>query len=289
MIEARATTVEVAAGEGVRPDVTKIQPAFLFSCERSGSTLLRWLLDAHSEIASPGELRLGRLAFDLYVTLSRTVTVSEADSKKRVTATLREVRRVIDPIMERYARSRGKRIWCEKTPENLLFLEGLPNAYPDARYLCLYRNCLDVVASCLESSRDGFMPELAEYARRHPENHVEAMAESWAEKTATLLAFERRNSSLCHRVRYEDLVQSPKEELRAVFSHLGCAYEPAVLEGAFSKSHDAGGGDARIHSTRSVESDRVGGGRDVPVERLSSELRARIDTLSRQLGYDELS
>ena len=42
------------------------RPAFILSTERSGSTLLRWLLDAHPEIVSPGEILLARLGFDLY-------------------------------------------------------------------------------------------------------------------------------------------------------------------------------------------------------------------------------
>lgn len=265
-----------------------LQPAFVLSCERSGSTLLRWLLDSHSEVASPGELRLGRLAYDLYVTLSRTVSACEDDRRAEVRETLREVRAVLDGILGRYARARGKRVWCEKSPENLRYLEALANAYPDGRYVCLYRGCLDVVHSCLEASRDGFMDELSDYARRYPNNSVEAMVESWADKTSALLRFEFRNPELCRRVRYEDLVRTPESELRPIFELFGCSWEPEVLTRAFAERHDHGGGDMRIRQTASIETSRIGRGRHVPVERISAGLRRRVDSLSRKLGYPEL-
>jgi len=282
VIWARSRSVSDTSGASDLPVAAAVQPAFVLSGERAGSTLLRWLLDAHPEVASPGELRLGRLAYDLYVTLSRTSTVNEED---RVQATLREVRGALDRILTPYARARGRRVWCEKTPENLLYLEALANAYPDARYVCLHRDWRDVVNSCLEISREGFMDELAAYARRRPDNLVEAMAESWADKTTKLLEFEHRNPSLCRRVRYEDLVRNPGEVLPDVFEFLGVARESDVVGRAFSMVHDGGGGDFKIHATSGVGVDRIGAGANVRMERLSTSLRARVSSLSRRLGY----
>lgn len=280
-----AAVSDASAAEPARAPASR--PAFVLSCERSGSTLLRWLLDSHVDIASPGELRLGRLAYDLYVTLSRTVTL-DVPEEERVQATLREVREMIDGILSRYARARGKTVWCEKSPDNLAYLEALANAYPDARYVCLYRSCLDVVHSCLEVSREDFMPELAPYARRHPDNPVEAMAESWADKTAMLLAFEIRNPDIARRVRYEDLVCEPEREIGAVFEHLGCAPTPDASMRAFAQSHDAGGGDPRIHETEAVDASRIGRGAAVDVERISPSLRVRVNALSRKLGFEAI-
>ncbi len=286
MIVARGST----SGEGAaRTAGAVVQAAFVLSCERSGSTLLRWLLDTHPDVASPGELRLGRLAFDLYVTLSRTVLVDRPnDDPRRVRDTLREVRRTLDGILGRYAQLRGKRVWCEKSPENVGYLDALANAYPDGRYVCLYRDPRDVVHSCLEASRDGFMAELAEYARREPDQPVQAMTRSWADKTHRILAFERRNPGLSRRLRYEDLVRSPEDHLQALFSFLGVPKVPGIAERAFRERHDAGGGDRRIRRTSRVEASRVGRGRDLPMDRIEPALRARVNSLARSLGYDEI-
>lgn len=286
MIVARGS----AAGEGAsRTKRPAVQAAFVLSCERSGSTLLRWLLDTHPDVASPGELRLGRLAFDLYVTLSRTVLVDRPDGDPtRVRDTLREVRHTLDGILGRYARSRGKRVWCEKSPENVAYLDALANAYPDGRYVCLYRDPRDVVHSCLDVGRDGFMPELAGYARREPDHPVQAMTRSWADKTHRILAFERRNPGLSHRLRYEDLVRSPHDRLEALFSFLGVPNVTGLAERAFRERHDAGGGDRRIHRTSRVEASRIGRGRDLPMDRIEPALRVRVNSLARSLGYDEI-
>lgn len=267
------------------------RPAFILSTERSGSTLLRWLLDAHPEIASPGEILLGRLCFDLFITLSRTA-VATLDLQDRIAAnraTLPRVRAVVDGIMTEYAHARGKKVWCDKTPQNLAHLTVLVETFPDARYVCLYRDGLDVAYSCLAVSRDGFMAELSEYVRRSPHDLVGAMLDSWCDKTELLLKMQQRHPGLCHRVRYEDLVARPGEVLQPLCAFLGVAWDPTLLERAFTMRHDDGGGDQRIKHTQRVERDRAGRGRELDTRRLTEQQRARVNSLLRNLGYEELA
>jgi protein-tyrosine sulfotransferase len=266
------------------------RPAFILSTERSGSTLLRWLLDTHPEIVSPGEILLGRLCFDLFVTLSRTVIATEdiADRVAMNRATLAQVRPIVDGIMTRYARARGARMWCDKTPQNLQHLPLLVDTYPDARYVCLYRDGLDVAHSCLEISREGFMVELLEYVRRSPHDLVAAMLDSWCDKTELLLKMELHHRQVCHRVRYEDLVARPGEVLPPLLEVLGVAPDPSLAERAFSAHHDGGGGDSLIRDTQRIERGRVGRGRTLDTDRLTETQRARADSLLRALGYAEL-
>jgi len=267
------------------------RPAFILSTERSGSTLLRWLLDAHPEIASPGEILLARLCLDLYFTISRTVvaTLDPPDRLAMNQATIARVRGIVDGIMTTYARARGKKLWCDKTPHNLAHLSVLVDTFPDARYVCLYRDGLDVAQSCLAISRDGFMAELAEYVRRSPHDLLGAMLDSWCDKTELLLKMQQRHPELCHRVRYEDLVACPEKVLPPVLSFLGVAGDPAMLERAFTMRHDDGGGDLLIKSTSRVERDRVGRGRTLDTGRLTPAQRTRADSLLRNLGYEEIA
>jgi hypothetical protein len=137
---------------------------FILSCERSGSTLLRHLLDTHPEICSPGELATGALAQSLLLTISRTTALTQPaleTARARRDFAAAETRRMIAEIMDRYAREKGKRYWCDKTPANSSWLDALDLVFPDARYLCLYRNSLDVARSCLAASQGGFMWEMA--------------------------------------------------------------------------------------------------------------------------------
>lgn len=268
-----------------------VRPAFILSTERSGSTLLRWLVDAHPEIASPGEILLGRLCFDLFITLSRTVIAATGPDERIAAnrATLVRVREIVNGIMAEYAAARGARVWCDKTPHNLAYLTVLVETYPDARYVCLYRDGLDVARSCLEASRDGFMAELVEYVRRSPHDLVGAMLDSWCDKTELLLKMELHHPRLCHRVRYEDLVARPADVLPPLFAFLGVAWDPGVLERAFTMAHDAGGGDPLIHDTQRIERDRVGHGRELDLSRITASQRTRVESLLRKLGYASLA
>jgi hypothetical protein len=235
-------------------------PLFVLSCERSGSTLLRYILDTHPEICCPGELAIGRLVRTLRHTVTRTLALTACDDGPgRDRAAQNEVRGIVDSLLCRFAAERGKQIWCDKTPDNLLHLDHIDWAFPNARYLCLYRQGKDVIQSCLESSRDGFMTELASYVQKRPDNLVAAMLENWIDKTERLIAFEAGNER-CLRLRYEDLVTDSVATLNSVFGFLELSWDPSLLDEVFATPHDPGGGDANIRSSDRINQDRIGRG-----------------------------
>jgi hypothetical protein len=261
-------------------------PVFILSCERSGSTLLRYIMDTHPRVCSPAHLHLGQLCRSLYTTayysIGQTAEAPDEAARERLVAA--EVRRVVDDLMGRYASAKGKQVWCEKTTENLQYLRFLGEVFPDARFLCLYRNCMDVAHSSIECSRLGFMPELAPYVQRSPGNVVAAMVESWVEKTSRLLEFELAHASRCFRIKYESLVLHPSETLRAVFGALGLDWDESMLGAVFSTEHDQGSGDRKILFTKKINTDSIGRGStlsraDVPAESLDkmNELLARLE------------
>src|SRR3712207_1916359 len=66
---ARATGVQVVRRNGRpavrRPPERLIQPVFVLSSARSGSTLLRMILNSHSEVYAPHELHLSLLKVEM--------------------------------------------------------------------------------------------------------------------------------------------------------------------------------------------------------------------------------
>src|SRR5690606_32881741 len=121
-----------------------------------------------------------------------------------------------------------KRFWCEKTTLNVDYLKTLSELFPKARYLCLYRNCMDVVQSCLKFNPLGFMPELVPYVRRDPENLVAAMAENWLARNETISAFEAAHPDRCFRIHYESLAGDPEAVLPPLFEFLGVGWEEDI-------------------------------------------------------------
>lgn len=271
------------AQENQRPGAP---PVFILSCERSGSTLLRYIIDTHPQACSPAHLHLGQLCRSLYTTAYYSIgqTFDAADEATRGRLVAADVRRIVDELMGRYARAKGKQVWCEKTTENLQHLKFLGEVFPDARFVCLYRNCMDVAHSSIECSRLGFIPELAPYVQKNPGNIVAAMVESWVEKTARLLEFELAHAPQCFRLKYESLALRPSETLREMFAALGLGWDESLLDAVFSTEHDQGSGDRKILFTKRINTDSIGRGStlaraDVPAELLGrmNELLARLD------------
>jgi hypothetical protein len=79
-------------------------PVFVLSCERSGSTLLRYIIDTHPQVCSPAHLHLGQLCASLYTTIlfsiGQTMEVTDETMRERLVAV--ETRRIVDELMDRY-------------------------------------------------------------------------------------------------------------------------------------------------------------------------------------------
>ncbi|MCA1615986.1 MAG: sulfotransferase, partial [Acidobacteria bacterium] len=74
-------------------------PFFILSTPRSGSTLMRYIVDTHPEVACPSELNLGVLCDDLYMVVALTLGQTLPDppgSAANERAVLAEVRRIVD-------------------------------------------------------------------------------------------------------------------------------------------------------------------------------------------------
>jgi len=267
-----------------------LPPIFILSGPRRGSTLLRYILDTHSQIASPGEIKLGMLVrhLEAAVRFTRGEPAHLLPLDERPDWSLAEARALADRIMGAYAAQKGKLTWCEKSIDDVHHLDVLQQVFPEARFICLHRDCLDVVQSCLDCGRNGFMEELAPYAARQPENLVAAMTTAWVEHTAVVLDFEQAHPGSCHRVRYEDLVAAPEECLRPLLAFVGVEWEEGLLAAVFTAHHDQGGGDPKIRFAQRIEASRVGGGQRVNVASIPPAARRAADELSARLGYPPL-
>ena len=262
-------------------------PVFVLSHERSGSTLLRYIIDTHPEICSPAHLHLGQLCVSLYTSILFSIgqTMDVTDEAMRERLVISETRRIIDELMDHYVRAKDKRMWCEKTTDNLRYLKLLHEVFPDARYVCLYRNCMDVVHSSIECSRLGFLPELAPYVQKRPENIVAAMVESWVEKTTTLLEFELAHTSQCFRVTYEHLVAQPSQTLALMFASFGLEWDERLLNDVFSTQHDQGSGDQKILFTKKVNTGSIGRGSTISRSVIPADLLEKMNQLLVRLEY----
>ncbi|MDP1773505.1 MAG: sulfotransferase [Methylobacter sp.] len=264
-----------------------LEPIFILSCVRSGSTMLRCIIDTHPNLCSPGHLNLGPLCADLYTTTYYSLgKLPELETEvQRDQLAIKETRRVVTDLLGRYAQGKGKTNWCEKSTVNIDYLEILAKVFPQANYICLYRNCLDVAYSSIKFSPLGYMPELAPYVQKRPTNLVAAMIDNWLDKTGKLIAFEQTHAGQCIRVNYEALVKQPEQVLAKLFDFLGEPWDEDLIDRIFQVPHDQGDGDVKVWFSEKINKDSIGNGTAIPLTAIPNELMAEVDTLHRQLGY----
>lgn len=266
-------------------------PIFVVCCARSGSTLLRYILDTHPDIAAPPELHLLLTARQLAWIFEHTAKVpgtqdSEVDIKSHASARARDA---LDTIMNEYASRAGKSIWAEKSVSSVDCIDTLEAVFPDARLIYLYRRAPDVMASCAQAAQRhqgtfGFEP----YVARAPDNVVDGLADYWLDKTRRALDAEDRLANPQMRLRYEDLVRNPQAILAQLFAFLDLPLPAGMLDSIFSTPHVVGPGDSKILSTARIHADSIGHGARLALATLSAERCRDIDTLHERLGYPPL-
>ena len=264
-------------------------PIFILCAARSGSTLLRTLLDAHPEIACPPELNLCNVFEAIRLAVTAAAAGDEGgDAVERANVLSQEI---AESILSCYPKRAGKRRWCDKSLASIEQPDLIAEVFPDAQFICLFRDCADTVASIREACEWGYGNFGVEpYARTYAHNMVMAFCMYWADRASALREFEDRHADRCHRVRYEDLVARPDETLGALFEFLGVARAERDVSalGALRGAGTPMPGDFKIRYTRGILPDSVGRGWQVPAEMLDGDLLERINRLAIELGYQPL-
>jgi len=267
-------------------------PVFVVSAPRSGTTLLRLILDAHPEIGCPSETGLPSLAAHLTRVWSTIYSDIAGEPVTDLPASaLASMRRTLTGPMDVYCRNGGKRIYCDKSLDAPEHLAVLGRVFPRARYLLLFRHVLDVVASGLEVSAYGFQGfGYPHYVQRSIGNFVAPLVEHWVARVRWAMDWQAANQSLCHRVRYEDLVADPQGELSAIFSFIGVAADLSSIRRALHAVPDTQTyGDPKVGFTSSIHTQSIGRGRRIPVSMIPPMLLAEANELLAMLGYERVT
>ena len=201
---------------------------------RSGTTLLRLMLDAHPELSIPEEtgfllplvaaVRAGEhvdaVRFAEIVTSYPTWPDLATDAED-LTAALHR----LDPFsvsagtrefFRRYAAARGKSRWGDKTPVYGQFVPEVLGVLPEAHFVHIVRDGRDVALS-LRSTWFSPGRDATELGR-----HWMGQVRTTRHQAAGLAGYTE--------VRYEDLVADPEAVLRRVCAAIELDYDPAMLD-----------------------------------------------------------
>ena len=221
---------------------------FMIGIQRSGSNLLRLMLNELPEIAAPhpphilqrmmplvprygnlGSDRVFSLLVDDVCRLVETnpvpwegVTLDRKDVAARCRA--RSLVAVFGAVYDVMAQTWGARTWCCKSLANIYYLPEIEDYFSDAKYIYLYRDGRDVAVSFSKAVVG--------------EKHFYHIAKEWNEAQQLALSFRKRiPSKRFFNLSYEELTTDTERAIRSLCGFLGVEYKPSMLE--FHKSAEA--------------------------------------------------
>jgi len=230
---------------------------FVVGVARSGTTLLRMMLDAHPAMAIPPESYLvlpflrGRTPLAAMTAGTFVEKVTSFHTWPDFGLTRTELQRAVESvphftiaaglraIYRLYSEARGKPRWGDKTPAYGRHLAAIGALLPEARFLHILRDGRAVAASLRGL---WFAPgtTIAEYARH------------WREEILAIRQ-EQRSGVPYLEVRYEDLVLAPQGTLERLCAFVDLPPHKAMLgyhQGALARLGEVG--DHRLPDGRTI-------------------------------------
>lgn len=210
-------------------------PFFLVGNDRSGTTMLRLILD-RSDVAVPPE----SMFLADFAPIRRGGGLDDAERAARFTRQVwahprvrawklegdpppvpagltheQAYRFAVSAPFEAYAATQGKSRWGDKTPLYLRFVDELHEIWPEARFVVLVRDGRDVALS----------------VKRVPfgANNAWAAAHTWSHGIRLGQEAERNYPDRVLTVRYEDLVAEPGRHVARLCEFLGLPFEDDML------------------------------------------------------------
>jgi hypothetical protein len=227
----RARTI--AAGRRLRPRSPQPPPApFICGVTRSGTTLLRLMLDAHPDLAIPGEThfvpalikRVERRRPRADELTGLIVGHKRWGDFQLEPHDLRARLRQVDPLTAGdalrsfymlYAEKHGKSRYGDKTPGYLREMPRIQRVLPEARFVHIIRDGRDVALSVLKMNWG-------------PASVTEA-AELWVERITKARTLAPKTNHYIE-VKFEDVLANTEPTLRRVCEFIDLEFDPVMLD-----------------------------------------------------------
>jgi sulfotransferase family protein len=227
------------------------RPIVVGGCYRSGTSLVRRLLDSHPRIHCGPEVKLFRDFYSDYLDVEDPIAhlrfLATARSALPEPELLEVLGGALVEMHERAARAAGKPRWADKVPENVVFLDEWERILgEDWVFLHVVRNPLDTLASIEELGFPKSIPP-----------GLEERIDLYLEYAQAGLRFAQKHPGRYVRVLYEDLVSDPEAAVSGLMASLGESFDSRQLA-INSTPHQAGLEDPKAGRASEVHRGSVG-------------------------------
>lgn len=203
-------------------------PIFVGGASRSGTTLVRVILDSHPRIACGPELKVTPLVCRMWQDFQSVLFPALRHHHLTQDDLANSFRRLLESFLEKDSALAGKPRVAEKSPDNVFYFAHLHRLFPDSPLIHVIRDGRDVVCSLLRMNWVNLKTgQPAEHTR-----DARSAAAYWVRAVQSGRAAARTHPSLTRRYfefRYERLVARPEEMLRSLFAFLEEPWDPEVL------------------------------------------------------------
>ena len=205
-------------------------PAFLVGAERSGTTLLRLMLDGHPDVSWPCEFdfaldwpsaKQGEWP-DLMAYWSVLAEARQARQHRLLIRAELDFPLLVRSLLDQLGARTRKPVVGVTAHRHFARIQQL---WPDARFMHLVRDGRDVARSHVEMGWAGNVWAAASAWREAERDWLRVCAEVPAERRIEL--------------RYEALVRDPRRELTRICEFLGVAYSPEMLDYPLRSNYEA--------------------------------------------------
>jgi hypothetical protein len=222
-------------------ELKKINFAFVIARGRSGTTLLRTMLNANTNTISPFESKVivhvkqryaseknwnkqkvlqfiedlyEDVKFKSFWAIDKEKLTKEILSFPAEQLNLELLLKITYLCFPTEFEKENITLLVDKNPPYAVFLEDLHKIFPDAKYIHLVRDYRDNIQSIKKTN---------------PIKNISVLAHGWLNDNLKIEKFKAKHPHKIHTIRYEDLVSDPENGLKGICKHLGISFQDGML------------------------------------------------------------
>ena len=197
-------------------------PIFIIGCPRSGTTLIRVILDSHPNICCGPETHIIKKLEKFNTEILNNWKMIKPYGLEQKDF-IKNTRNFFEIFQKNYMKNKNKKRWAEKTPDNIFHVDFIDKLFPDCQFINIIRDGRDVVCS---------------FKERWGKKTILYAIKSWNKSIDLTFEYQKRFDKKRYlEVRYEEMVSNPEKETRRIMDFLNEEWVPDLLE-HHKKKHD---------------------------------------------------